>query len=401
MAKQHLQGGQCLMHDNIMNKLAMFFTMVHPQFNFYIDNITSTSGTIKDDDGVQFGAVPPYLAKIVAKLDIEQRTRALFMSNTTGCNNRYDTYIELMHMRYQIQCELRHQRNAAYANHNNNNAANNNSSGNSNSNSSPQSLACKTLLKQLATTNGPLKLCTNDTEGTFANSTLLKLALDNYQYFTKYHVTPNTSAAFNVASMKLVFVGDPQIGKTSLMCAYHCLPKQTVLFSIYDGLTTQVTLQQDRTINVGMWDIKSYQFNNFDRLKKYDGTTVFVLCYSIVDPQSFKHIEQHWVHEIEYASGYNGCTKVLVGLKSDLRNHQPTLVKLASQEEQFIKCKQTVPVSYEQGYAMATRLGCQAFIETSELKQENLSLLFKVLASLGMITTMAYNEPINKNCSVM
>ena len=59
-----------------------------------------------------------------------------------------------------------------------------------------------------------------------------------------------------------------------------------------------------------------------DNLRRvcYYKANLFFICYSIDDYNLFKNIQEKWILEIRHCSP--GISVVLLGLKSDLRNHE-------------------------------------------------------------------------------
>jgi GTPase SAR1 family protein len=67
----------------------------------------------------------------------------------------------------------------------------------------------------------------------------------------------------------------------------------------------------------------------------YPGTDIFLLCFSVVQRDTFKNIKAKWVPEVRKA-----CPKapiVLVGTKSDLRETEPGNAISASECERLAK----------------------------------------------------------------
>jgi Ras-related C3 botulinum toxin substrate 1 len=93
---------------------------------------------------------------------------------------------------------------------------------------------------------------------------------------------------------------------------------------------------------------------------------VFLLCFSVVSPTSFKNIETKWIPELRHH-----CPEVpvvLCGNKRDLRSDPEIAARLAE--------KQLDMVSFDQAVAMAKKHDCASYVENSALTQEGLKDVF-------------------------
>lgn len=116
----------------------------------------------------------------------------------------------------------------------------------------------------------------------------------------------------------------------------------------------------------------------------YKNADVFLLCYSVVRPCSFRNLINRWVPEIQQHSP--GAPLVLVGTQLDLREDVQVLINLAQHQEQ--------PVGTEQGLQLAQELGAVSFAECSALTQKNLKDAFDaaILASMHQMDTCTVQQ---------
>merc|ERR1712223_615898 len=92
----------------------------------------------------------------------------------------------------------------------------------------------------------------------------------------------------------------------------------------------------------------------------------FIVCFSVVSPSSLENVREKWVPEIT-----KHCPKtpfLLVGLKTDLREDDATLNKLAKQAKQ--------PISTEDGEKAQKQLKGAKYLECSALTQVGLKDVF-------------------------
>merc|ERR1712046_13113 len=95
-------------------------------------------------------------------------------------------------------------------------------------------------------------------------------------------------------------------------------------------------------------------------------TDVFLLCFSVVNPQSKNNIQTKWFPEINHHA--NGVPFILVGTKLDLRTDENYINKLAQKNQK--------PVTTGEGQELAQSLQAQTYIECSALTQDGLKQVF-------------------------
>ena len=179
----------------------------------------------------------------------------------------------------------------------------------------------------------------------------------------------------NPAYIKCTVVGDGAIGKTCLLISFTTNKFPTVhiptifettsVYKLFDN--THFTQTGGKPYILDLFDTAGQE--DFDRLRplSYPQTNVFLVCFSVVVPASFKNIKEKWVPEI-----LHHCQKtpfLLVGTQVDLREDTNTLDKLGKN-----KLK---PISPEQGEKLAKELKAVKYVECSALTQVNLFLYFR------------------------
>ncbi|GBL86803.1 Cdc42 [Araneus ventricosus] len=106
----------------------------------------------------------------------------------------------------------------------------------------------------------------------------------------------------------------------------------------------------------------------------YQGSQVFLLCFSVVSPSSFESVRTTWLPEI--TERRPKTPYFLVGTQTDLRDDKTTVEMLALSNER--------PITFEEGTKMSKELGAVKYLECSVLTQEGLEELMEevVLAFL-------------------
>jgi len=123
--------------------------------------------------------------------------------------------------------------------------------------------------------------------------------------------------------VKLVFLGDPSVGKTSFLLNFTNGQLIEGDSSVVCDFSDNIELDGTR-YHVNFWDING---DLEDRLRPlvYPGTSVFMLCFDVSNRTSFENIKDSWTTEIRQ---YMPDTpSLLIGNKMDLRDQR--LVKNA------------------------------------------------------------------------
>ncbi|KAM8879184.1 uncharacterized protein AB9W97_014677 isoform 3-T3 [Spinachia spinachia] len=181
-----------------------------------------------------------------------------------------------------------------------------------------------------------------------------------------------------------VLVGDGAVGKTSLIVSYttNGYPAHYVPTAL-DNFTVMVVVDE-KPVRLQLCDTAGQKWGPVDgsindeleRLRPlcYDNADVFLLCYSVVRPCSFRNVLHRWVPEIRQHCP--GAPLVLVGTQLDLREDVQVLIRLARSQQR--------PVGTEEGRRLARELGAAGFAECSALTQKNLKDAFDsaILASI-------------------
>ena len=98
----------------------------------------------------------------------------------------------------------------------------------------------------------------------------------------------------------------------------------------------------------------------------YPETSVFLVCFSVVMPESMKNAEIKWIPEIHHS--VPKAPFIIVGTQVDLREDEGVRLKLAKRKMH--------PLSAEEGERLAKRLGADCYVECSSLTRQGLKNVF-------------------------
>uniref|UniRef100_A0A667ZN25 Ras homolog family member U n=1 Tax=Myripristis murdjan TaxID=586833 RepID=A0A667ZN25_9TELE len=183
-----------------------------------------------------------------------------------------------------------------------------------------------------------------------------------------------------------VLVGDGAVGKTSLIVSYttNGYPAEYVP-TAFDNFAAMVVVD-GKPVRLQLCDTAGQ--DDLDRLRPlcYRNADVFLLCYSVVRPSSFRSLTTRWVPEIQQHCP--GTPLVLVGTQLDLREDVQVLIHLAQNQER--------PVGTEEGRRLAQEIGAVSFAECSALTQKNLKDAFDsaILASVQQTDSSAQQRTL-------
>jgi GTPase SAR1 family protein len=116
----------------------------------------------------------------------------------------------------------------------------------------------------------------------------------------------------------------------------------------------------------------------------YPNTNVFILCFSVVDPDSYSNILSKWIPELNRMYLHFSMTDfhinehlgyaprvpiVLVGTKLDLRNDPSTLEQLSEKNQR--------PITQSQGEYLARICSAKVYLECSSMLNFNVRNVFE------------------------
>ena len=172
--------------------------------------------------------------------------------------------------------------------------------------------------------------------------------------------------------IKVVAVGDGAVGKTCMIICYtqdendedenDGFPEGYIptVFDAYKG-----NMNYDgRDVTLHVWDTAGQEDLSRLRPLAYPNANCFLVCFSLVDRDSLKNACNTWRNEV-ITLGPSYCPKILVGLKSDLRE-----VYLNNDD------KKGSCISTEEGQKAKEEYNFQSYIECSAKTRVKLTQVF-------------------------
>lgn len=183
--------------------------------------------------------------------------------------------------------------------------------------------------------------------------------------------------------IKLVVVGDSVREKggglttTTLLLSYvnGRYPEDHVR-TVFDNYTVALMAGQD-PIELGLWDTRGQE--EYARLRplSYANANVFLLLFSVVDPESYRSVSLKWVPELVHFCP--NLPIILVGCQTELRSDEKTLGGLRKQGQQ--------PITYEQGQDLAAQIRAVRYMECSARTGNNVSEVFSAAVKAVLFNT--------------
>lgn len=200
----------------------------------------------------------------------------------------------------------------------------------------------------------------------------------------------SSSSSKQPIERKIVILGDGACGKTSLLNVFTrgYFPKvyEPTVFENY----IHDIFVDNQHITLSLWDTAGQE--EFDRLRSlsYSDTHTIMLCFSVDSRDSLENVQHKWVGEI--ADHCEGVKLVLVALKCDLRNSEDYARENAITPGNIQQQGQGLGqgsglITYEEGLAMAKKIGALRYLECSAKMNRGVNEAFTEAARCALTAT--------------
>ena len=166
--------------------------------------------------------------------------------------------------------------------------------------------------------------------------------------------------------LKFVTAGDTAVGKTTLLTRYvrGTYPWDYIPLVFESWVDSRVVDETD--IDIELWDVAGGEAYDQLRPLSYHMTDMFLLCFSVDEPQSFVNVKERWYPELSHH-----CPRtpiLLIGTKEDLRDDPQVISHLAT--------RGLSPITYQQGLECARDIGVVKYMECSALTNTGVQEVF-------------------------
>jgi len=184
-------------------------------------------------------------------------------------------------------------------------------------------------------------------------------------------------------SIKLVIIGDGAVGKTCLVMTYanNKFPVEYVP-TVFDNYSVNIKVG-DTVVELGLWEVLNREESDRLRPLSYPHTSIFLICFSVVNSYSLENVSNKWFPEIDHHC--KNVPFILVGTKADLRNSQDLNIT------EHI-------VSTESAQEVAKKLGAVTYMEVSALEGTNVKQLFDEAVNAVLIQKTDFKPKQTKGC---
>lgn len=197
---------------------------------------------------------------------------------------------------------------------------------------------------------------------------------------------------------KIVILGDGACGKTSLLNVFtRGYFPQVYEPTVFENYVHDIFID-GQSVQLSLWDTAGQE--EFDRLRSlsYSDTHCIMLCFSVDSSDSLENVQSKWVGEI--ADHCEGVKLVLVALKCDLRSNEDA----EEQQQSNPYSSQKRLITYDEGLAVAKKVGALRYLECSAKKNKGVNEAFSEAARCALNAKPKGandNEPEKKGCVIM
>lgn len=143
---------------------------------------------------------------------------------------------------------------------------------------------------------------------------------------------------------------------------------------------------------VGLWDTAGQE--DYDRLRpiSYPNTDVFLVCFSLVSPDSLSNVEHKWYPEIKNFYPGNHPNIILVGTKVDLRDNR---------NHGFLTNDSVLrPIATADAIHVARKIHALKYLECSALTQRGVRQVFEEIVKVS-VEVRKKREKKGKMCTIV
>jgi len=169
-------------------------------------------------------------------------------------------------------------------------------------------------------------------------------------------------------AIKVALVGDGTVGKTCMLMSYVCQAfMEDYIPTMFDNFSAIEEIDGE-LVNTILWDTAGQEDYETIRLTTcFPNTHVFILCFSVVHPDSFHNVKQKWLEELKKSSP--DTPFILVGTKTDMRDDEEVIRRLAEKGKE--------PITSKMGKKRAKEIKARLYIECTAKELDTVNEVFR------------------------
>ncbi|XP_045603172.1 ras-related protein Rac2 isoform X2 [Procambarus clarkii] len=163
-------------------------------------------------------------------------------------------------------------------------------------------------------------------------------------------------------ALKMVAVGDGAVGKTCLLISYtQGSFNESYVPTVFDNYAGTIMVD-DKEYCYTLWDTAGQEGFDKCRVLSYTQTSVFLVCFELVNRTSLENVKTVWVPEVRRECG-KSVPAVLVGTKLDLR--EATSPHLTVKKAEGKKVAHSLKMNAYVECSAKTMEGCEAVFQAA------------------------------------
>lgn len=182
--------------------------------------------------------------------------------------------------------------------------------------------------------------------------------------------------------IQCTLVGDGMVGKTCLSLAFCRMspPTDSYVATVFENYAGKTHVNSDE-YTVSIFD--SAGQHDYESLRRftYEDSEVFVVCFSVVDRDSFESVKDFWVPEMKKNMNRKK-PMILVATQTDLRN--------------TMDYDSDVPVTSTEGQELSREIGALAYVECAVNTQSSVKNVFAEVVQAALKYRKKKSNIVNK-----
>ncbi|MBN2152197.1 MAG: GTP-binding protein [Candidatus Lokiarchaeota archaeon] len=176
---------------------------------------------------------------------------------------------------------------------------------------------------------------------------------------TAFAMSDQSAPAKRVYRYKVVVIGDPEVGKTSMILRFtENVFRKTYIMSIGVNVTTKIIELGDVQVEFVIWDVAGQSKFDLARRSFYEGASGQLLVFDLTRPVTFENVPK-WHRDIALSLKKN-ISGFVIGNKSDLTS------QIAVGKDEIDPCVEGLGLDYIEASALTGKNIQAAFIKLAQ-----------------------------------